>query len=304
MLAIVFSSLIWGTIPLILSQVDGSPFVKVFFRVLLSFVVLGVWLLISGRWRLIKDMDGFTIRWLLAQGALLGINWMLFFGALDKADVATVELLGYMGPVFVALLAPFLLKYPYDRRIALPLLFSLAGMLIVLIPHGLGFSGDTAARIGAGMALTSALTYATLIIMAKRIMAVAPIDVLTMIEGLGASVLLLPFVCFSYAQGNVPTSARQYFLLCLLGVVHTAFTGVLFFYGLKQLRPERAVVFTYVEPISAIVFAILFLAEPLSAFVVIGGLLVVIGGTIVARIDAEDGVKATPIEAPVGDIPD
>ncbi|MCL2491267.1 MAG: DMT family transporter [Coriobacteriia bacterium] len=301
--AIVFSSLLWGTIPLILRQIDGSPFVKVFYRVFFSFLVLGIWLIVSGRWRTIKELDSFTIRWLLAQGALLAINWILFFGAFDRADVATVELLGYMGPVFVAMLAPFLLKYRFDKRIIIPLLLSLLGMLIVLVPHGLGFSSDIYAMIGAIMALASALTYALLIIMAKRILTVAPIDILTMFESMGASVLLLPFVLVSYRQGNVPTGGvTPYLMLFMLGAFHTAMTGVLFFYGLKQLRPEQAVIFTYVEPVSAIAFAMLFLGEPLTWFVVLGGILVVIGGTIVARHDAEEGIETTPIEAPTVEI--
>ncbi|MCL2818253.1 MAG: hypothetical protein FWD41_00760, partial [Actinomycetia bacterium] len=90
--AIVFSSLLWGTIPLILRSIDGSPFIKVFFRVFVSFLVLAIWLLVSGRWRKISELDSFSLRWVLAQGALLGINWILFFGAFDHADIATVEL--------------------------------------------------------------------------------------------------------------------------------------------------------------------------------------------------------------------
>jgi drug/metabolite transporter (DMT)-like permease len=296
----VLSSLVWGTIPLILRYVDGSPFIKVFFRVFISFIVVSVWLLVSGRWRIIRKLDGFTIRWILAQGGLLGLNWVLFFGAFDRVSVATVELLGYMGPVFVALMAPLFLKDRFDRRIVVPLLFSIAGMIIVLIPHGFGFSSDLSAQIGAAMALGSALTYATLIVMAKRISAVASADLITTFESLGASLLLRPFVIWSYSQGNGPTGGMTpYLWLFVLGSIHTGLTGVLFFFGLKQLRADQAAILTYIEPVSAIMFATMFLGEALTWLTIIGGVLVIVGGAIVARLDAREGIETPPLEAPV-----
>jgi drug/metabolite transporter (DMT)-like permease len=295
--AIVLSSLIWGTIPLILRNIDGSPFIKVFFRVFIAFLTVGTWTLLSGRWRKIKDLEWPTIRWLLAQGALLALNWVLFFGAFDFTTVATVELLGYMGPVFVALLIPLFLKERFDKRIVLPLVLSLVGVIVVLIPHGFGFSAEFASQVGAGMALASALTYATLILMAKRISAKVPVDLITMFEGFGASAVLLPLVIWSYVQGNTPTGGfAPYAWLIVLGVMHTGFTGVLFFYGLKQLRADQAAVLTYLEPISAIVFAGIFLGEGLSWLTLVGGILIVVGGAIVSRLDAEGDIDPAPIE--------
>jgi len=298
--AIVFSSLVWGTIPLILREIDGSPFIKVFFRVFIAFVVVAIWIVASGRWRIAKEFDGFTIRWLFAQGVLLAINWILFFGAFDRTSVATVELLGYMGPVFVALLIPIFLKDKFDRRIIIPLALSLVGMVVVLIPHGFGFSSNLTAQIGALMALASAFTYALLIMMAKKISAVVPVDFITMFEGLGASLFLLPFVIWSYSQGNAPTGGLMpYFWLFVLGAIHTGLTGVLFFYGLKQLRADQAAILTYIEPVSAIIFASLFLGEVLTWLTIVGGALVLVGGAIVARLEAQEGIETPPIEAPI-----
>jgi drug/metabolite transporter (DMT)-like permease len=296
-LGIVAASLIWGTIPLVLREIDGSAFIKVFFRVFFSFVVIGVWLLASGRWRKIGTLDARLVRRLLAQGALLGFNWMLFLGAFERTDVATVELLGYMGPVLVAILAPMLLKEKFDKRIVIPLTFSLAGMLIILVPHGLGFSSDATARIGAGMAACSAVTYALLVAMGKKLTTLAPIDILTWFEGLGASLLLLPFALWGYGRGGGPTGGlAPYLYLFVLGAIHTQLASLLFFVGLKRLRADQAVVFTYVEPVSAVIFAAIFLGQPLTLFTVVGGLLVVAGGTIVARFGAQSGIETTPIE--------
>jgi len=298
--ALVFASLTWGTIPLILRYVDGSPFIKVFMRVFVAFVVIGIWLIVSRRWRKITKLDGFTIRWLFAQGGLLALNWVLFFGAFDRTNVATVELLGYMGPVFVALMIPFVLKERFDKRIIIPLLLSLMGMVAVLIPHGFGFSSDLTSQIGALMALGSAFTYALLILMAKRIVDTVSVDLVTVFEALGASLILAPFAWWAFSQGNAPTGGiTPYLWLAVLGAVHTAFTGVLFFYGLRLLRADQTAILTYIEPVSAIMFASLFLGEVLTWLTIGGGLLVLVGGAIVARLDAQEGVGAPPIEVPI-----
>jgi drug/metabolite transporter (DMT)-like permease len=301
-LCIIFPSLLWGLIPLILRNVDGSSLIKVFFRVFFALLAGSIWFAVSGRWRKIKELNRRQVRWLLAQGALLGFNWILFFGAFERTDVATVEFLGYMGPVFVALLAPLLLKDRFDNRIIIPLCFSLAGMVTILVPHGLGFANNATAMLGAAMAAGSAITYALLIVLGKKLTTVAPIDIITFFENLGASLFLLPFALWSYRQGQGPTGGiTPYLYLCLLGVMFTQFTSILFFVGLKRLRADQTVIFTYVEPVCAVIFAAIFLGEPLTVFIAIGGILVVVGGTIVARFGAQDGIETVPIEVPAAE---
>ncbi len=48
----------------------------------------------------------------------------------------------------------------------------------------------------------------------------------------------------------------------------------------------------YAEPVSAVIFAALFLGEPLTAATLIGGTLVVLGGVLVARMEPMPGIEA------------
>lgn len=292
--AILGASFIWGTLPLVLPLVDGASSIKVFWRVCFAFLAITLWLLVSGRFKLVLTSSKKARIAGLLQGVVLGINWALFLGAFEHANVATVELLGYMGPVFVALLAPFLLSTMWDKRIIVPLILAFGGMAVLLNPHIFTFgSGES---VGALMAGASAITYAFLTILGKKLVTRIEMDVLLWFEECGAALILLPLALFAYSAGDVPTSLAQYGWLALLGTAHTAFAGWLFFVGLKTLPAEQAAIFTYMEPASAVVFAALFLNQPFTTRSVIGGILIIIGGTMVSRIDASKGIESAPVE--------
>jgi len=230
------------------------------------------------------------------QGAILTLNWVFFLSALDMTSVATAELLGYTGPVFVAAFAPFVTGEGFDRRILIPLALSLGGIVVILAPQGLSLGSGREAW-GALLAFASAITYATLLLRSKNILRGISGLSLMLIEYSVASLLLIPFVVWLYAQGRGPTSASSYAALLILGVVHTALTGVIFLGGLRRVRTDRAAVLTYAEPVSAVLLAALFLGEPLTVTTVVGGAMVVLGGLVVSRLEpAEERVPA-PLEA-------
>ncbi|MEA5074743.1 MAG: EamA family transporter, partial [Coriobacteriia bacterium] len=99
LIRIALTGVIWGTIPLALRAADGDATVKVFYRVLFAAVVVGGWLLVSGGWRELTTLGREKLRQVALQGLLLTANWLLFLSAFEFTEVATVELLGYTGPV-------------------------------------------------------------------------------------------------------------------------------------------------------------------------------------------------------------
>ena len=92
---------------------------------------------------------------------------------------------------------------------------------------------------------------------------------------------------------TVPASRAEYAALATLGIVHTALTGFLFLGGMRRVRTDHVAILTYVEPVSAVVLAAIFLGEPLTAATLVGGVLVVAGGVLVARIESRE---AYPLE--------
>lgn len=290
------TGVVWGTIPLVLRAADGDPWVKVFYRVVFAAIVIGIWMFATGRWRELITLSPQKRRQLASQGLLLTVNWLLFLTALDLTEVATAELLGYTGPVFVAALAPTLAREPFDRRIVLPLALALSGIVVILAQHGLAL-GSGRQALGAALAAGSALTYAALLLRSKKILHGVSTGALMLGQYVVATIVLLPVVLYSYANGGGPTSAGSYAALATLGIVHTALAGFVFFGALRHIRADHAGILMYAEPVSAVIFAALFLAEPLTPATVIGGVMVVLGGVLVARIEPTPSIEApAPID--------
>lgn len=293
---IALAGLIWGSIPLVIRSADGASVIKVFFRVACAAVVIYVYMFATGGWRELLTLPAAKWRQVIVQGLVLTLNWFLFLTALDMTDVATAELLAYTGPVFVAALAPFVTGERFDRRIIAPLMLALAGIFIILTQHGLRVDSQRE-LIGAGLAFASALTFATLLLRSKNILKNISSGSLMLVEYTVASLVLSPFVVAAYARGDAPSTPSAYAALVSLGVVHTALAGFVFLGGLRRVRTDHAAVLTYVEPVSAVLFAALLLGEVLTVRTVLGGSLVVAGGLVVARLErAGAGVDVEPIE--------
>jgi len=293
------AGLIWGSIPVVLHAADGASVVKVFYRVFFAGLVLSAWMAASGGWAELRSLPRAKLRQLVVQGSLLTVNWVLFLTALDLTNVATAELLGYMGPVFVAAFAPMVTKERFDTRIIVPMLLAMGGIVVILAPQGLAMAGGRQ-LLGAVLAAASALTYALLLLRSKKILRGVSGRALMIVEYGTASVLLLPFAVWFTAHGQGPSTLGAYGALATLGIVHTALAGMIFLAGLRQVRTDHAAILTYTEPASAVVFAALFMGQALTLPTVVGGLMVVGGGALVARLEARS-VSVGPDSAPAFD---
>jgi drug/metabolite transporter (DMT)-like permease len=281
------AGLIWGTIPLVLHAADGASVIKVFYRVLFGGVALLTWMAATGGLRELRELPRAKLLQLAGQGVILTVNWVLFLTALDLTNVATAELLGYLGPVLVAALAPLISHERFDARIVLPLLLALGGIVVILAPQGLAVAGGRQ-LLGAVLSFASALTYALLLLRSKRLLVGVSGQALMVVEYGVATVLLLPFAIWLYARGEGPTTLVSYGALATLGIVQTAIAGIIFMNGLRRVRTDHAAILTYAEPASAVLFAAAFMGEPLTLATVAGGAMVVAGGAIVATLDAKD----------------
>ena len=66
-------------------------------------------------------------------------------------------------------------------------------------------------------------------------------------------------------------------MAAVLGVICTAAAFVLYFRLIKEVGPSRAITVTFLIPVFAVIFAAVFVDEPISASMIGGGLVVILG---------------------------
>jgi drug/metabolite transporter (DMT)-like permease len=231
-------------------------------------------------------------------GALLAVNWVLFFGAFALTRVAVVELVSYTGPVFVAALLPLVSRERFDRRIIVPLLLAFGGTGLIIGLGRLSLSGE-GSFWGAAMAFGTALIYAVLMLVGKRLLTRMSSLVLALGQYLVACVLLLPAAIMLPGA----SSGKEWGALAALGIVHTTTAILIFLAGLRLVRADHAAVITYAEPVTAVIFAALFLGEPVSWVTAVGGGAVIFAGILVARSAPSSGVETGAMLAPASTAP-
>ena len=233
----------------------------------------------KGRTR--EKLSARTAMQLAFTGALMGINWMLLFEAYNFTTVSVATLCYYMQPTIVMLLSPLLFRERLTGRKAVCAGIAIIGMVLVS-----GVTGGEEARPGMLrgiiLGLGAAIFYASVVIMNKRIAGVEAYQKTT-IQLLSAGAVMIPYLLLMGASGDREFSARTLILLFVVCVVHTGIAYVLYFGSIDGLKAQSVAIFSYIDPVAALLFSALFLKEPLSLPGMIGAVLI-IGSAVASEV--------------------
>lgn len=269
---VILASITWGINGVIVNYVNLSPFSIAFFRVFFAALFLFPLLYLKRRSGILKA----TKIWksILTLGVLLSLGWGFLFEAMKFLAIADAVLLNYTAPVFVALLGPFFLKEPTEKSTVFAIALSLIG--ITVISYQYGFQLHATNLLGIIFGLLASLSYALFIILSKRTLTKISSSSLAFWMYLTSAILLLPSIMGS----NLNLPFTSWTLLLLLGGFSTGFAVTLYLEGLKFIKTQKAVVLTYLEPLSSIVFGALFLSQEPTIFMLGGGSLILIASYI------------------------
>lgn len=283
------SVLLFGAAGLFGKLLALSPVVIVFGRVLFASVALAAWLrfrgisLVPGAAGTGRDARG---TWLL--GALLAAHWITFFHAIQLSTVAIGLLTFSTFPVFTAFLEPWIGRERVRWGDVGLALVALAGVALVIPRPDLG---DAVVQ-GAFWGVVSGATFALLSVANRRyVQRVSPL-VLAFRQDVVAALLLAP----ALALFGVPTAARDWALLALLGVVFTALAHALFIAGLRRATARAASIVATLEPVYGIAFAAWLLGERPEPRVLAGGAVILAAAAFVTlrAARAPRGTRAPP----------
>ena len=268
------AAIIWGSNGVIVNWVPYDAYAIAFFRVLFASLTLLPVVLLTRKPETMRAARSWRV--MLSLGLLLALGWTLLFHSMKLIAIANAVLLNYTAPIFVALLAPLFLKEKLEKSTLLALAISVAGIVVISYQQNLQISHLN--LLGVILGLLAGLAYAGFIIASKRALSSFSSQVVAFYSYSVASIFLLPFVIGT----DFSPDLASWILLLVLGVFNTGFAVTLYLKGLGMVKAQKAVVFTYLEPASAVVFGSLFLAQQPTPLMLVGGFLILIAGYIVA----------------------
>ncbi len=178
---------------------------------------------------------------LVAFGFFDAAQCALYFPALTRGPVAVAALTHYLGPILVALAAPFVPGERVSRRALLAAPLSLAGLLLVLGPPR--EAPLRTALLGGGSAFFGA---ACLFAVRRATRSFSPLGVCALHAVLSALLLLAVF-----GRDAVPPPGPGVLLVAGGATVLALGAGVVFFVAVKRVPAPIAATITYVEPVTA-----------------------------------------------------
>lgn len=233
--------------------------------------------------------DGTAIRRNLAllviSGGLIGFNWILLFEAYNYTSVAVATLCYYLAPVFVIIASPFVLGEKLTLRKTLCVAAALAGMVLVsgVIQNYVSVGNiEDLSLTGVILGIGAGALYATIILMNKKLKDISSYDT-TVVQLAAASIILVPYCLLTVDVGLLAVTPVSVALLCIVGIVHTGIAYVLYFGSIKELPAQTVAIFSYIDPILAILLSALLLKENMDMLSILGALLI-LGSTFVSEM--------------------
>ncbi len=246
--------LLWGLTAILGKLISLRAVSLVWWRMV---IVLAALALVPRFWRGLARTPPKMIGIYAAIGAVVALHWVTFYGAIKLANASVaVSCLG-LGPVFAAVIEPAVTGRRFEVRELLLGLGVLPGVALVV--------GGTPAGMQAGIAVGSfsAALIALFGSLNKRFVERADPLVVTGLE-LGAGTLLLSIVIVVVQQDWASLSSpgpRDAVLLLMLAIGCTLLPFALSLVALRHLSAYSAQLALNLEPVYAIVLAIVLLGE-------------------------------------------
>lgn len=209
---------------------------------------------------------------LLLSGGALGFNWIFLFEAYAHTSVATATLCYYLAPILVILVSPIFLKEALTAKKLGCTLVALIGMVLVSGVTDSGFSGIRELK-GIGLGLAAAVLYAAVMLLNKTIRDIGPYDK-TISQLFLSACIMLPYVLLTEDLTQITPAPLPLSLLLVAGIVHTGIAYWLYFGSMGALKAHTIALYSYIDPILAIILSMLVLREPMTAAAGVGAVLI------------------------------
>jgi drug/metabolite transporter (DMT)-like permease len=196
-----------------------------------------------------------------------------------------------MQPVWVALLAPRLLKVPTERVVFWALAIAVSGLAVILAPSFAG-GGVQLSAIGITAGLLAGLGYTGFQLLVKGLTREVPSVSIVTFESCADALILLPLALWQSVGSGYSLTGRDLIAVLVLGVVCTAVAYTMWVEGMARVKVQHSSILGFLTPVAAPVYALVLLGQEISLWTVVGGVLILAAGILVVlygREEAEPG---------------
>ena len=248
-----FCVLLWGFTAILGKLITLTALQLVWWRMLIVALAL---LLVPKVWRELRAMSARTLAAYGGIGVLVALHWLTFYSAVKLANASVAATCIALAPVFLAFIEPMVVGRKFEPR---ELALGIAVVPGVALVVG-GVPADM--RIGVAVGVLSALFCAAFGACNKRMAERSGPLTITCVE-LGAGTLFLTLVTtLWHAEGSfVLPDWHDAALLLVLALACTLLPFALAMQVLRKLTAYTVQLATNLEPVYAIVLAVLILGE-------------------------------------------
>ena len=254
LLQIHFCVVLWGFTAILGKLISLPALPLVWWRMLLVVSALALW---PPLWRSLRAADARTLGTFATIGVVVALHWLTFYGAIKLANASVAATCMALGPVFLAVIEPWIARRAFDPSELVIGVLALPGVALVV--------GGTPSGMRAGIAVgaVSALLVAIFGSLNKRHVERADPVLVTWIE-LAAGTVFLTVVALFWsgpADAFVLPGVRDLVLLATLAFACTLLPFTLALHALRHTSAFTTQLAVSLEPVYAVLLAMLLLGE-------------------------------------------
>ena len=260
--------LVFGTIGLFVKNIGfPSSFIS-FARALTGSIFIALFMLVNGH-GLDKKSVLKNLKLLIPSGIAMAFNWICLFEAYRFTGVAVGTLCYYMAPVIVVVLSSVFLK---EKLTAINVTSVLAAVVGAVLISGV-VSGSAKSAKGILLGLAAAALYSTVVMINKFVKNLSPIET-TFVQLSTAAVTMIPYILLTEDITTFVFDRRSVIFTLIVGVFHTGIVYMIYFSSVQKIPAQTTAVFSYIDPVTAIILSAVVLGERLDAVQLIGTFLI------------------------------
>ena len=271
----IFALLLFGSNGIVASMIHLSSYEIVLLRTLIgSLLLIAIFFIAREKLTFYKYKTQSVF--LAISGIAMGTSWIFLYEAYDEIGVSLASLAYYCGPVIVMILSPILFGEKLTKIKVCSFLVVLVGIFLV---NGTAFENGVSIW-GLACGLLSAVCYSLMVMFNKKAKDITGLEN-SMLQLFVAFLTVAIFV--GIKQGyRMEIDTQSIIPILVLGLLNTGIGCYFYFSSIGKLPVQTVAICGYLEPLSAVLFSVIFLKETMLPIQIIGAVLI-IGGAMLGE---------------------